>query len=67
MNIGDMIKDKLKIFEKREKELKKELTALYELRNNGQQIDGKRFKELHQELKEIRQKIKGFKKLTRNS
>lgn len=67
MNIGDMIRDKLKILEKREKELKRELTAFYELRNTGKQIDGKKFKELHQELKDVRKKIKDFKKLVRNN
>lgn len=67
MNIGDLIKDKIKILEKEEKELKKKLTELHEKRNKGQNVESIRFKELHIELDEIKRKLKNFRKMVKNS
>lgn len=58
MSIGSMLKEKVQGLKKREKEIRKELTRLHNLRDTGREIKHEEFNDLHEELKRIRGEIK---------
>lgn len=63
MDIGDIVRNKIKILEQEEKELNKKLTKLYNIRNMGGNVDNTKLKNLSQNLREVRLKLKEFRKM----
>ena len=63
--IKDIIKSQLKEMEKRQKEIKLELTELYLLRSRGQKVDDEKFLVLKEESNFLKKKIGDFKKLVK--
>ena len=68
MSIGSFLKEQLKDFKKREKEVKKLLTEMYDgQRNKSIMIDIKELNELKNEMNTLRKKIKQIMSLIRTS